>query len=316
MAAWQAQKLPIVRSLNAFAAQKVLTKIRETGRSLPCSVVSVAGAIVTVKFEVSSGFTLPRITIPVHTSIYVREPIQVGDKGYCVAADAYLGGMSGLGGGVADLTLRGNLTPLAFQPLGNNAWPAVDPNAVVIGQGAPNGVVLRDASDATTVVLTPGSLILQSGGKASLDLTDVGNVTLNGTLTTTIEAGQTLTLLSAGQTIELNSAGIFFNGAPYVPIGPGSIATGIVGGATPTPLTANTNIISSAPPGTGFILSGTTATGNVIIQNDDATNNALIYPPAGAQINALGTNAPFSMGSLGSRITFSTNSPTTQWWAG
>jgi hypothetical protein len=128
-------------------------------------VVSVNGAIVTIKFEVANApFTLPQVTIPVATSVYVREPLKAGDKGVCVAADAYLGGVSGLGGGTADLTERANLTALAFQPLGSTSFPSVDANAVVIGQGASNGVRLQDGSGAAVLLVQPSGITMTFGG--------------------------------------------------------------------------------------------------------------------------------------------------------
>jgi hypothetical protein len=97
------------------------------------------------------------------------------------------------------------------------------------------------------------------------------------------------------------------------------VATGLVGvgnsQSTALPLLAVTNIIASAPPGTGFVLPSTIVSGTIVVQDDDQTNNAAIYPPVGAQINALGVNVPFFVGSTDGRINFSTNSPATQWYA-
>lgn len=97
-----------------------------------------------------------------------------------------------------------------------------------------------------------------------------------------------------------------------------AVATGIVlagtNQATAFPLAAATNIIFSAPVGTAGILPGSIVSGTIVAQDDDAVNGATIYPPVGAQINALGVNAPFVVGP-GQRINFSTSSPSTQWWA-
>jgi hypothetical protein len=126
---------------------------------LPASVAAVrSSGIVTVKFELQNvPFTLPRITVPILGSEYVRLPIQQGMKGMVIAADAYLGGMTGLGGGIADLSVRPNLSNLAFVPLGNSAWtPTLDANAVEVY--GPNGVILRDAGNKSTFTLTPSGV--------------------------------------------------------------------------------------------------------------------------------------------------------------
>lgn len=86
--------------------------------------------------------------------------------------------------------------------------------------------------------------------------------------------------------------------------------------ATALLLTAQTNVASSVPTGTGFILSGEIISGTIVFQNDDTANTAAVYPPLGARINGLAVNAPFIVGFFGARISFSTQSATTQWNAG
>ena len=99
-----------------------------------------------------------------------------------------------------------------------------------------------------------------------------------------------------------------------------SVAVGLTGTgtnqATALPLTALVNVVTSAPSGTGFILSLLGGEGTVVVQNMDNADNAPVYPPVGAQINALGTNVPFVVGSAGGRISFSTAAAGTQWYAG
>jgi len=157
-----AQKTPLGVSLNRFARGKAQDAIQNLGKSLPSSVVSVRGSVVQVKFEIQSSFTLPNVTIPIIGSEYVRPPIQPGCKGVVLAADAYLGGMSGIGGGVASLTPTANLTSLVFAPIGNDGWTTVDGNAVVIY--GPNGVVLKSQDGNTVFTLTPGGIVVTTGG--------------------------------------------------------------------------------------------------------------------------------------------------------
>jgi hypothetical protein len=173
-----AQKIPVSTRLNQGALERAKNAIQVLGKSLPASVVKVVGPIVTVKFEVQSGFTLPNVTIPTIGNEYARAPLQVGCKGMVIPSDAYLGGMSGLGGGTANLTQQFNLTALVFAPIGNSGWVQVDANAYVIY--GPNGVVLRDTASNTTFTLTPSGITIK------------GNVTIQGSLTATggITAGQ------------------------------------------------------------------------------------------------------------------------------
>lgn len=153
-----AQKRPLARSLNEFAQRKALDQIQVLGKALPASVTAVDGSIVTVKFDLKSAFTLPNVTIPAMMWQWVRVPIQVGDKGLVVPADASLGATSGLGGGGADLSLSANLSALVWIPVARKDWAAAgDPNAVVIY--GPNGVVLRDAGSACKMVLTPDGIV-------------------------------------------------------------------------------------------------------------------------------------------------------------
>ena len=179
------QKTPIGLSLNRFAKGKVLDQIQQTGRALPCQVVKVSGAIVQVAFQVQAApgetaITLPNVTIPIIGFEYARPPVQIGCKGLAVAADAYLGGMSGLGGGAATTTQMANLTTLAFAPVGNKGWTVVDPNAYVIY--GPNGVVLRDEGSHCVFTLTPTgiSITIPSGHDMAVTIAGGGSLNITG----------------------------------------------------------------------------------------------------------------------------------------
>jgi len=152
------QKTPLAKSLNVFATAKALDAIQLLGKALPASVVSVSGSIVTVTFELQSEFTLPQVTIPLATSQYIRVPLQPGDKGMVIPADARLGGVSGLGDGTATLDQPGNLSALAFVPLANASWFAVDDN--VLTMYGPKGVQLRNVTGDTSATLKDGSVAL------------------------------------------------------------------------------------------------------------------------------------------------------------
>jgi hypothetical protein len=176
-----AQKTPYGRYINEFAQKKILSAIQKLGKNLPCSVIAVSGSIVTVKFEVQSGFTLPSVTMPMFGPEYIRYPTQIGDLGVTVAADTYLGGISALGGGVADLSLRANLSMLLFLPVASKNWsPTDNPNAVVIY--GPDGAVIRDTGNACSIVLTPSGIAIK------------GNVTVTGDVTAGFGTGDSVTL--------------------------------------------------------------------------------------------------------------------------
>ena len=146
-------KLWLQKTSNQLAVTRAQQAIKSLGRALPCRVTAVEGAIVTVAFEVNAApWNLPEITIPKAESNWVRMPTQVGDKGYTAPADAYLGGVSGLGGGVATMTPCGNMTALVFTPVSNASSGPIDQNAAQI-QG-PNGAIIQTTSGTTSSVVT------------------------------------------------------------------------------------------------------------------------------------------------------------------
>lgn len=186
-----AEKLWIQRRLNDTAIQRAQQAIQGTGRALPCSVVAVNGSIVTVKFEVdSTPWTLPQITIPKAESRWVRMPTQVGDTGLTIPGDVSLAGVTGMGGGIAKMARRGNLSTLVFLPLSNKNLPPVNQNAACIA--GPEGVILQDEA---------GTAVVKVGGGAT---NVTGNCFVNGTLGAstgatgvfTTPTGQTVTVVN------------------------------------------------------------------------------------------------------------------------
>jgi hypothetical protein len=156
---------------------------QQFGQQLPCSVVAIKGSMVTVKFEVNSNITFPQITVPQAISRYARPPIQIGDKGFLTSSDVYLGGVTGLGGGVADYSRKeSNLSTLVFVPLSNVSFPSVDTNAYNIT--GPNGAVIQDDSGNAKITLTPSQIVLSVGGNNvtinSSGVSITGTLTING----------------------------------------------------------------------------------------------------------------------------------------
>jgi len=163
------QKTPYSLSINQFVDGKIDELKQSQGIALPCYVTKVEGQIVTVNFSVSApDFNLPSVQCPIIGAEYIRMPTQIGDKGFCISADARLGGITGLGEGLAPLGVPSNFGALVFVPIGNLNWTTVDPNAVTIY--GPNGVVLRDTGSQTTFTLTPSGLTINSGGTIKLQV--------------------------------------------------------------------------------------------------------------------------------------------------
>lgn len=161
-------KLPLQVSLGNIAKLGADRAINILGKSLPASVVSVNGQIVTIKFEVLSDYNMPNIDVPLAGSEYTIEPIQQGCKGIVVAIDADVSGISGLNDNVADLFITGNLSSLVFFPIGNKKWRIVDHN-IYYATGI-NDLMLRD--DTRQLQL--------SDEKAAWDtlITDINNLLL------------------------------------------------------------------------------------------------------------------------------------------
>ena len=198
------QKIPLAISLANFTEQSVQEGLSGLGQVYPCTVKSVGldgsgNAIVTVNFEInpvsSTGtkITLPPVTIPIAESKYVRIPVQVGDQGIAVSASVRIGGITGLGTGLAPLSPASNLGALVFMPVSNTAWETLDPNAVVIS--ASNGAIIRTddgkavvtiADDKITVAYQSISLVI-NGSNVTIN----GNLQVNGTINSTgdISAG-------------------------------------------------------------------------------------------------------------------------------
>lgn len=157
------QKLNFGSSMNRFAEIKVEDALQKTGKVLPASVVKQDGNMITVAFELRDiPYVLPQVTVPLFGPQYIRYPMQPGDKGIVIPADTYLGGVSGQGGGIADLTPPANLSALVFLPISNTEWEPVDGQVVTIY--GPEGVTIRDAGSNTTFLLTPDSVTIATPG--------------------------------------------------------------------------------------------------------------------------------------------------------
>lgn len=197
-------KLWVQKSANQLAINRAQQAIQNLGRSLPCRVVGVNGAIVTVSFEVNAApLTLKNITIPKAESPWIRMPTQVGDKGWTVPSDAYLSGVSGLGGGVANLTRPGNFSALVFVPISNAGSGPIDPNAAQV-QG-PNGVISRTTTGTTSEVVTNTSGTTVTFGSNTVVMNET-EIALNfGATTSLVLNASGIIMTFGGQTFTFNA---------------------------------------------------------------------------------------------------------------
>ena len=171
------QKLWLQQNLLAVATQRALAEIERTGRALPCQVTAVNGSIVTVTFEVTNTpWTLPPLTLPKAESQWLRAPTQVGDFGMTVPADTFLGGISGLGAGTADLTVDyGNMSTLVWVPVGSTdfaAGPTSSSGKSMAWVNGPDGAALTDDQQTTGIWADPTNNTVQitapSGGSVTI----------------------------------------------------------------------------------------------------------------------------------------------------
>jgi len=164
MAADNGLVTPLAYSLPRTADSRAQNKYQIGTKALPVVVTKIVGELVTVAVQAKGNFTIPQILIPQAFPAWMRWPTQVGDKGWAVPADLYLGGMSGLGGGTADYWDRGNLTPLVFVQISQKQFPTNptrDLNAVFVN--GPNGVVLQDTKGNNIFTLTPTGITVKLG---------------------------------------------------------------------------------------------------------------------------------------------------------
>lgn len=206
-------KLWLQDSLNRATLARIEEAMSSLGMALPCHVVSVSGAIVTVAFDViSSTLTLPQISIPKAESPWIRMPTQAGDKGFTVPASVSLGGISGLGAGLPSLSEPGgNLTALVFVPVSSQNAPPSNQNAAIM-QG-PDGAIIQTTSGTTSQVQLDTSSITVTFGSST--------ITVNGSEITLTAGGKTVTLNSTGFTID----GILFDTHVHGGVSSGSSLT-------------------------------------------------------------------------------------------
>lgn len=209
------QKTPLVDGLNRFTSGKIEDAGQLIGKSLPASILAIdpSHTIVTVKFEVKTALQIPMVQCPVGTSEYVRLPLKVGDKGFVVAVDTYMGGMSGIGGGIASLQQQPNLSTLVWFPCGNKSFDATEEPTKIVAYG-PSGAVLRDKDKVITLTLDKDKGL---------------QIVWNGVPLMTFSANG-ISIQYQGHGIVINSAGTSIDGKQFLP----HTHTGVQSGPNPT----------------------------------------------------------------------------------
>ena len=181
-------KLPLQASLNTFADNKISSGYQLQGKQLPCKVTEIDNGFVTVSFQISDPIfdTLPQVKVPIAMSEYVRLPIQVGDSGFCIAADARLGAITGQGNyglGNVNLDTPGNLSALVFVPLSNVLWQSVNENLLVLY--GPEGVYIQDVANQVNILLNDAGITINGNITLQGNIQMLGNLAVNGKITAT-----------------------------------------------------------------------------------------------------------------------------------
>lgn len=156
-----AQKQSFVKGLSELLQVQTATSSNLAGQAFPCHVVAVNGQIVTVQFDILPGTAnLQEVTIPTAGWEYIRNPVQIGDKGFTVPASVSLRGISGLGDGMATMSKPPSLTALVFVPVGNINWSDVDPDKLTMY--GPKGVLARTMAGGASVDIEDEVIVIKA----------------------------------------------------------------------------------------------------------------------------------------------------------
>lgn len=156
-----AQKQSFIKALAELQITQSAVNSELTGQALPCHVVAVNGQIVTVQFDIlPESAILPEVTIPTAGWEYIRNPVQIGDKGFTVPASVSLRGISGLGDGMATMSIPPSLSALVFVPVANINWSDVDPDKLVMY--GPKGVLARTKAGGASVDIENEVIVIKA----------------------------------------------------------------------------------------------------------------------------------------------------------
>jgi len=169
-----------------------------------------------------------------------------------------------------------------------------------------NSVAGGNVSGAVTYATTANSV---AGGNVS---GTVSSATTAGTVTTAAQGNITSvgTLTSLSVSGNITGANIIATNYNIRSVGTGITAAGSSQG-TGTALTKEINIVSTVSSGANGVVLPTAVAGMVINITNSTANTMIVYPVTGGQINSLGTNAGFSLGTTTIQFIAPTS---TQWY--
>jgi hypothetical protein len=180
--------MPVAFHLPRAIDQRTQDKYQIGSQAIPVSVTKIQGELVQVKSEAQGKFTIPsNMLYPQLFSAWVRQPTQVGDKGWLTPADYYLGGMSGDAGGVANYRNRGNLTPMVFVHISQKSFPTNPTrnlNQVFIN--GPQGVLMQTTDGNASINIGANNITIKFGNTqividaSSITMTASGTIAING----------------------------------------------------------------------------------------------------------------------------------------
>lgn len=170
----------------ALAMQaRVGAAIQKAGWNLPCKVVAISddGLNVTASIQVTNAnLQFSNVTVPISQSRYIRMPIQIGDFGYLVSNDISLGSVTGKQNAVPVWGQSGNYEQnMAFVPITNVQTFPLSPNINAVLIQGPQGVVITDDTNGSTITLTATGIVMQSGS-SSITINHDGDIDIVGTL--------------------------------------------------------------------------------------------------------------------------------------
>lgn len=182
---YYANKFPMALNMGLTMDYRSGASSQDLGWNLPCKVVSIneTGLVVTVSIQVkSSSIVFQNVTVPIVQSRYIRMPIQVGDAGFLMSADASLCPIAGTTLGTANFKDSGNFqSNMAFYPISNVQTFPLSPNINAVLIQGPEGVVITDDTNGSTIALTATGITMASGS-SSITINHDGDIEINGTL--------------------------------------------------------------------------------------------------------------------------------------
>lgn len=143
------QKINLISMLQDFTHTRAANQQQNMAKTIQGHISKILeNDFLEFTIDATGPFTLPTLQIPQAFSKYHREPTQVGDKGYYVSNDYYLGGESGNDGGTASMYPRGNLTTGTFHPISTKSFEKRDPNMFLV-TGGPSGHTIQSQNHNT-----------------------------------------------------------------------------------------------------------------------------------------------------------------------